>query len=610
MSPKHIDAAPGPGVTAPGPAVAAGTASAGTRGRWDGRRVEDAFGQAFRAGQMAQLIVGAFLRYNALFRDVTRRAPARFAARDWHGAQHDSVERIELYDRCVAEAADELRTLGGGAEGDLELWRQAKRHFAHLIDGLPDSEFIKTFFSSITRKLFSTVGVSPDIEFVATDLDPLSNVDATVVTRTYRIGPASAPNLAPVFADGWFSLPWHDIDATLASASRILANDLALLDRDDGALRFECISAVFFQTTRAYLIGRVAGRDWFEPVAFAVRHDPEGLALDAVLIGEDDVSGLFSFTRSYFQVDLDRVVESVAFIKRLLPRKPVGELFTVLGRAKQGKTERYRIIMQRLAASADLFDHAAGERGLVMICFAMASLDVVFKVIRDRIPELKATSREGVKRQYDFVFKHDRAGRLIDVQEFRRLRFPAARFAPGLLDDLLAEAGDSVRREGDDVVLEHVYVERRLVPLNLFLRDTTGIAAERALLDYGQALKDLARSDIFAGDLLLKNFGVNRHGRVIFYDYDEVCPLSECVFRDMPQSSDPDDDMRSEPWFYVGEKDIFPETFPNFLPMAPTLREAFMRVHADLFTADFWRGTQRRIAKGEVLELLPYRAQR
>lgn len=603
MSAKQADAPGVPDTTVPGTAVA-------PRSRWDGRRVEDAFGQAFRAGQIAQHVVGAFLRYNALFREITQRAPERFANRDWHGAQQDSVERIELYDRCLTETVAELDALNDGADGDLEVWRQAKRHFAHLIDGLPDSEFIKTFFSSITRRLFATVGVAADIEFVATDLDPLSNVDATVITRTYRIGPASAPSLAAVLTDGWFSLPWQDLEATLATASRILAHDLALLDRDDGALRFECISAVFFQSTRAYLVGRVAGRDWFEPVAFAIRHDPEGLALDAVLLGEDDVSVLLSFTRSYFQVDLPRVVETVAFLKSLLPRKAVGELFTILGRAKQGKTERYRSLMQRLSASTDLFQHAAGERGLVMICFAMASLDVVFKVIRDRIPELKATSREAVMRQYDFVFKHDRAGRLVDAQEFRRLRFPAARFDPGLLADLLSESGDSVRRDGDDLVLEHVYVERRLVPLNLYLRDEQETATERALLDYGQALKDLARSNVFAGDLLLKNFGVTRHGRVIFYDYDEVCSLTDCVFRDLPTSNDPDDDMRAEPWFYVGDKDIFPETFPNFLPMTPGLRATFMHVHGDLFTAEFWRETQRRIASGEVLEVLPYRLQR
>ncbi len=588
------------------PATRAPGHPAGPRGRWDGRRIEDAFAQAYRAGQIAQQIVGGFLQYNERFRDITRRAPQRFAARDWHAMQQDSVERLELYDRCVGEAVGHLRTLTEGGEDDLDVWRLAKKHFAHLIDGLPDSEFVKTFFSSVTRKLFSTVGVAPDIEFVATDLDPLSNLDGTVVSRSYRIGPTYAPRFEPLIGDGWFDMPWSDLEQTLEDAGRWLAEGLVQRGRDDPALRCEVVSAVFFQSTRAYLVGRISGKDWFEPFALAFRHDPSGLALDTLLLGDDDVSILFSYTRSYFQVDLDRVVETVAFLKSILPRKAVGELFTLLGRAKQGKTERYRSLMQRMAASTDLFDHAAGERGLVMICFAMDSLDVVFKVIRDRIPEPKTISQEGVRQQYDFVFKHDRAGRLVDAQEFRRLRFPADRFAATLLEDLLRDSSKVVRREGDDVVLEHVYVERKLTPLNLYLRDAPASAACRALLDYGQALKDLASTNLFAGDLLFKNFGVTRHGRVIFYDYDEVCPLSECVFRDLPSSSDPDDDMRPEPWFYVGEKDIFPETFVNFLPMNPVLREAFMNRHADLFQAHFWRRMQRRLAAGEVVEILPY----
>jgi isocitrate dehydrogenase kinase/phosphatase len=567
--------------------------------------IEEAFGRAFRAGQIAQLVVGAFLRYNAEFRGITRRARMRFAARDWSGAQADAGERLGLYDRHVLLAVEELRALHNGASTDLDLWRNAKRHFAHLIDGLPDSEFCKTYFSSITRKLFDTVGVAPDIEFVATDLDPLSNVAAIAVTRAFSLGDAAEPRLDAVFAQDWFGLPWSPAGGNAAAGSAMLQAWLAARGRMRATLSFECVDTPFFQGTRAYLVGRVSGADWSEPAALAIRHDGDGLALDAVLLGEDGVSALFSYTRTYFQVDLERVVETVAFLKALLPRKPVGELFTVLGRAKQGKTERYRSIMQRLTASTDVFEHAPGERGMVMICFAMQSLDVVFKVIRDRIPEPKSITPAGVVKQYDFVFRHDRAGRLVDAQEFRRLRIPARRFAQPLLDELLGEAGSGVRRDGADLVFAQVYVERRLTPLNLYLRQAAPEAAERVLLDYGQALKDLARTNLFAGDLLFKNFGVTRHGRVIFYDYDEVCPLTTCVFRELPVASDPDDEMRAEPWFYVGEHDVFPETFRSFLPLG-SAGAAVLRRHDDLFTPRFWRDTQERIRAGEVLEVLPY----
>jgi isocitrate dehydrogenase kinase/phosphatase len=502
-------------------------------------------------------------------------------------------------------AVEELRVLHGGASHDTEMWRSAKRHFAHLIDGLPDAEFCKTYFSSVTRKLFDTVGVAPDIEFIATDLDPLANVQAIAVTRSFALGDAAAPRLAAVLAEDWFGTRWSAPVGNVAAGEAMLHAWLSARGRMRGPLSFECVDTPFFQGTRAYLVGRLSGPEWSEPAALALRHDDAGIALDAVLLGEEGISALFSYTRTYFQVDLERVAETVAFLKTLLPRKPVGELFTILGRAKQGKTERYRSLMQRMAATGEVFEHAPGERGMVMICFAMKTLDVVFKVIRDRIPEPKTITPEGVTRQYDFVYRHDRAGRLVDAQEFRRLRIPAARFAPALLADLLDECASGVRQDGDDLVFAQIYVERRLVPLNLYLQAASAEAAERVLLDYGQALKDLARTNLFAGDLLFKNFGVTRHGRVIFYDYDEVCPLTDCVFRDLPVASDPDDEMRAEPWFYVGEHDVFPETFRNFLPMG-SASAAVLRRHNNLFDPQFWRDTQQRIQTGEALEVLPY----
>jgi isocitrate dehydrogenase kinase/phosphatase len=254
--------------------------------------------------------------------------------------------------------------------------------------------------------------------------------------------------------------------------------------------------------------------------------------------------------------------------------------------------------------------HAAGERGLVMVCFTLPSFDVVFKIIRDRFPYPKSVLREEVKAKYQLVFKHDRAGRLVDAQEFKQLRFRRALFAPELLAELRAETAATVHEEGDDLIFDHMYIERRMTPLNLYLRSATDAAAERAALDYGQCIRDLAYTNIFAGDLLLKNFGVTRHGRVIFYDYDELCQITDCHFRDIPQASNPEDEMRGEAWFYVADNDVFPETFINFLAFSDAQRAAFIRVHGEILTAAFWRSVQERLAEGEVLEVLPYHPHR
>lgn len=558
----------------------------------------------------ARHLVDAFANYNAEFRAITRRAPLRFDNRDWKGSQRDAVERIELYDRFVNQTVAELREALAGQALERELWRRIRAEFAALITGLPDPEFTKTFFSSVTRRLFGTVGVAPDIEFVATDLDPLAAVHSSVGTNTY-VNHGSLPLLfEDLLGDVRFRSPWRDLDKSIAHVAGEVRAYLDSREERRAVERVEVIRPVFYQVSRAYIVGRIVGRGLLVPLVIALKNTDSGMLVDAVMLAEDDVSIVFSYTRSYYHVDLERVAEAVVFLRSIMPKKPVSELFTVLGRARQGKTERYRELVRHLERTEDLFTHAPGERGLVMVCFTLPSFDVVFKVIRDRFPPPKTVLRDEVMAKYQMVFIHDRAGRLVDAQEFQRLRFPRARFAPQLLEELEREAALTVHRDGTDLVFDHMYVERRMTPLNLYLRDAGPAAALRAALDYGQCIRDLACTNIFPGDLLLKNFGVTRHGRVIFYDYDELCRVTDCNFRDLPEAQNPEDEMRGEAWFYVADNDVFPETFMRFLAFGEEERAALLRAHAEILTARFWRDMQQRLREGEVVEVLPYHPHR
>ena len=560
--------------------------------------------------ECARQIVEAFARYNAEFRAITRRAPLRFDARDWKGSQRDAVERIDLYDRWVNQTIAALQAALGPQAQRRELWREIREEFAAQISDLADPEFTKTFFSSISRRLFGTVGVAPDIEFVATDLDPLADIHSAVGTNSY-VNHGSLPLLfEDLLGDLRFRSPWRDLDKSIAHvAAEVRAHLHARAERRK-IEKIEVIRPIFYQISRAYVVGRLVGRGFLVPLVIALKNTDGGLLVDAVMLAEDDVSIVFSFTRSYYHVDLEHVAEAVVFLKSLLPRKPVSELFTVLGRARQGKTERYRELMRNLERTRDEFVHAPGERGLVMICFTLPSFDVVFKVIRDRFPPPKTVLRQEVMGKYRMVFVHDRAGRLVDAQEFRRLRFPRARFAAELREELRREAAGSVHEDGDDLVFDHMYIERRMTPLNLYLRRAPAADAERAVLDYGQCIRDLACTNIFPGDLLLKNFGVTRHGRVIFYDYDELCAVTDCNFREVPAATNAEDEMRGEAWFYVADNDVFPETFINFLAFNEQQRAALQRLHGEILTAAYWRGVQQRLTEGEVLEVLPYHPHR
>jgi isocitrate dehydrogenase kinase/phosphatase len=572
--------------------------------------VTEAPSAASLAQECARDAVDAFERYNGEFRAITRRAPQHFEERDWHGSQRDAVDRIELYGRYVERTVASLRLRLGADATDRALWGRIKAEFAALIDALPDAEFRKTFFNSLTRTFFGTVGVSPEIEFVALDLDPLARVADYDFLSTYQNRGSLQLLFEEVLSSFRCKAPWRDFERSARHVAEEVERHWSSVGEHRAVQQVELIRPPFYQMTRAYLVGRVTGRDWQMPLVIALRNSERGLLVDAVMTSDADISVLFSFTRSYFHVDLERVGKALLFLHQLMPHKPISELFTVIGRAKQGKTERFRELFRHLQTATDQFVLAPGERGLVMVVFTLPSFDVVFKLIRDRFPAQKNIVREDVLRKYEFVFKHDRAGRLVDAQEFKRLRFPRARFEQALLDELRAETAGSVHEDGDDLIIDHCYVERRMTPLNIYLREASAEDCALAVLEYGQAIRDLAYTNIFAGDLLLKNFGVTRNRRVIFYDYDELCLVTDCRFRELPTAQSDEDEMRGETWYYVADNDVFPETFINFLGFSDEMRGVFLKAHGEILTAEWWRGVQERLRGNDVLEVLPYGAHR
>jgi isocitrate dehydrogenase kinase/phosphatase len=563
-----------------------------------------------RAADCAAAIVAAFARYNAAFRAISRRAPERFENRDWSGSHADVVERLDLYATAVSSAVAELQRQLGDSAHDTALWAEIKAVYARRIESLADPEFLKTFFNSISRRIFDTVGVDAAVEFFALELNPLRGADAGRVTKRYANRGSLDLLFEELLSDYRFRTPWRGFEDSVRHVATDVELKLTSLGEKRPLREVEVIRPVFHQMSRSYVVGCLHGEGWTLPLAIAFRNSPLGVLVDAVMLSVADVSILFSFTRSYFNVDLERVSDAVQFLHGILPLKPVSELFTVLGRAKQGKTERYREIFRHLGATADRFVRAPGERGLVMACFALENADVIFKVIRDRFPAVKNVRREEVMAKYDMVFRHDRAGRLVDAQEFRRIRLPKARFAPDMLEELLAECSENVQVEGEDLIVNHVYIERQMTPLNLYIRKATPEQAELAVIDYGQCIRDLAYTNIFAGDLLLKNFGVTRHGRVIFYDYDELCRVTDCRFRDLPQATTDEDEMRAESWFYVGDNDVFPESFLKFLGFEGRILEVFLEKHGEILEAGWWRALQDRLAAGDLVEVLPYHPHR
>ena len=538
------------------------------------------------AAATAAAIAEHFRRYNDEFGRITRRAAGHFLTQDWHAAQLDAIGRIELYEqrvaRCVAAVGTELQV----RRTDVALWTEIKRAYAALVARRADSDFYHTFFNSVTRDLFGTVGVNRDVEFCATSVGRASG---SVPIRVYRVGGSLPTAVREVLADLPFGAAVRDLDSAVHRISAEIGRYFAGGRHSGAPESIELIEPVFYRGMQAFVVGRLIGDSAITPLVLAFENHQKGVQIDAVMLSRADVGSLFGYARSYFHVDLPVVSAAITLLRSFMPRKPIDELYTVLGRAKQGKTERYFALQRHLDKSIDSFVHAPGDRGLVMIVFTLPSHDLVFKVIRDKFGAPKTTTRAEVIERYQFVFRHDRAGRLVDAQEFKRLRLPRARFMPALAEELLGEASQSCRVEGEDLIVEHCYIERRLRPLNLFLREAEPAAAEAAIIDYGDALRDLAASNVFPGDLLLKNFGVANHGRVIFYDYDEIGLLSDCVFRDLPRPRTEEEEISAEPWFHCGPRDVFPEQWLPFLSIPDALSEVFVRHHHDLLSASWWR---------------------
>lgn len=553
---------------------------------------------------VAEAILAAFDGFLAAFRETTRGAPTRFLRREWRGAQADAAERLTLYPRAVERVVAELRGRVPPPPPESRCDAAFKTRYAELVRGRPDAELAATFFNSVVRRVTGTVGVDRRSEFTGDCPDwPLPDAGPL-----YRAHPAEG--VAPELFERLFrATGLADAFADAAGHAALCAGALRaqLGGEADEVRAVEALPFLFFRNKGAYLVARLRlASGAARPLVVPLHHPPGGVRPDAVLVSSDEISVVFGFARSYFHADTGRVRETVDFLRSLMPAKPVHELYASVGHDRHGKTELYRELVRQLSEPDARFEPAEGVPGLVMAVFTLPAYNVVFKVMRDRFAAPKSVTREHVKDRYRLVFAHDRVGRLADAQEFEHLEFPRDRFAPELLEELLESAGESVRVADDRVAIRHLYTERRIRPLDLYLREVDGETAKAAVVEYGNAIKDLACAIIFPGDLLLKNFGVSRHGRVIFYDYDELALLTEVNFRPLPVARNEEDEMSAEPWFSVDERDVFPEEFLPFLVPAGPLREAFLAEHADLLTVEFWREMQRRQAAGELPDFFPY----
>jgi isocitrate dehydrogenase kinase/phosphatase len=557
---------------------------------------------------VAQVMLQGFNKHYRIFREACQAAKLHFETGNWPAVQKASRERIDFYDKRVMEAVEHIERGFRAESRDDAAWQKIKLHYIGLLTYHKQPECAETFFNSVCCKILhrtyfnnNFIFVRPAVSTEHIEADPPSY-------RSYYPGKYGLrPTLARMLQDIGLQRPFANLRRDLGYVLRIWRKMLPRPLHLEANHQIQILSSLFYRNKGAYLVGKMINGNQDYPFVIPVLHDREGkLFLDTVLIERRQLDIFFSTNRAYFLVDMEVPSAYVQFLCGLLPHKPQWEIYTLLGLQKHGKNLFYRDFLHHLRHSSDDFIVAPGIRGLVMSVFTLPSYPYVFKVIKDVIAPPKEVTRQLVKEKYWLVKHHDRVGRMADTLEYSDVAFPRKRFSAELLDELRRLAPSLIDEEGDTIVIKHMYIERRMMPLNIFLDRADEEQRDSAIDDYGLAIKQLAAANIFAGDLLFKNFGVTRYGRVVFYDYDEIDYLINCNFRKLPQPQTEEQELASEPWYAVGPTDIFPEEFATFLLTDDRVRVCFKRHHADLLDAAYWQATQQRIAAGQMQDVFPY----
>lgn len=559
--------------------------------------------------RFARTILNGFESYFAEFQNITLAGRSQFENADWVGIRGASIERIDLYKTKINTVNRYVELIAGDQFREFAFWEEARDIYADLIAGHNNFEIAETFFNSVFCSTFKHRKIRDEYAFVFSPHGDMPPADVSKVYKTFNRDGALSDMLSEVLDAYAFSIPYEDKARDIANIEEAMQSYLSPnFDVNDPQLEMQILEHHFYRNKGAYIVGRMrAGNDSMPFVLPILHNEQGGVFVDTILFGSDKVSVVFSFTRAYFLVDASIPSQYVLFLQQLIPAKPISEIYSAMGHYKHGKTYYHRCAFRHMQSTDDQFIIAPGIKGMVMSVFTMPSYDFVFKIIKDRFTPPKDMTRDQVKAKYALVKRWDRAGRMADTQEFTNLAFARERFSEELMEELREVAPSVIEEHGKALVIKHVYVERRMTPLNLYLKQATDEQVADVMDEYGNAIKQLAAANIFPGDMLLKNFGVTRHGRVVFYDYDEIQPLTDCSFRKIPEPRNEAEEMASTPWYSVGPNDIFPEEFSLFFSGNQRARKEFDQQHSDIYEASFWKGLQDQIHSGYVEDFFPYR---
>jgi len=553
-------------------------------------------------------MLDGFAEHYALIRQYGQRAKTLFEEGDWKGVQSAVRERIFSFDKRANNTAKFLEEKYGANSLDDETWLQVKLFYIGQLINHKQPELAETFFNSVCARLLHRTYFHNDYIFARPAASTEHILSDPPTYSCYYPDQNNLPQtIKQIIIDFDWQRPFEDLDRDVGFVMRTLKKFLGGWPKIEANFQIQVLYSAFYRNKAAYIFGKAINGITETPFAIPVLHTQDGtLVLDTVLLEPWRIALLFSLSRAYFMVDMEVPSGYVQFLLSIFPNKPRSEIYTMLGLGKQGKTMFFRDLKEHLRHSKDKFIIAPGVRGMVMLVFTLPSYPYVFKIIKDVFAPTKEVDHATVKAKYLLVKQVDRVGRMADTLEFSVVALPKNRFSNELLEALKENIPSLLEEDGDDLIIKHLYIERRMTPLNIYLDSATPAQIDRAVLEYGNAIRELASANIFPGDMLWKNFGITSYNRVVFYDYDEIEYMTDCNFRTIPEAPYPEMEMSGEAWYSVARNDIFPEEFASFLLGLPKVRAAFLKYHSDLLSVDFWKTTQERIRAGHLVSFFPY----
>lgn len=559
-----------------------------------------------RAQHLSDKIFEGFLTYIETFNTYTRLAPLYFAQRNWKATQLNHRQRLRLYKDLLFQLTKIFQQKLGADSGDRTIWKLIRKEYQELIKERPDVELAETFFNSVFRKTFPNNPLDDELMFVMESYSSCEVRESSELLHTYPTQMGLEQIIRQILEDFDFGVPYMDKEKDAQFLIEGVKKVILSRYQVEVGTKTQMLKPVFYRNKAAYLIGRTyVGKKWM-PFIIPFMHGPKGVYVDTLIFDPNLMSHLFSFTRSYFMVEAEVPSQIIGFLSSVIPHKKIHELYNAIGFNKHGKTLFYRDYLRHLDKTSDQFVVAPGIKGMVMTVFTLPSLNIVFKLIKDHFEPPKNMTRQEVREKYKLVSLHDRVGRMADTHEFEYFKIPLNRISDELMKELRNTTNSLLEIKGEDLIIKHLYTERKMVPLNIFLETCSTEEGLRAVEDYGRAILQLAQADIFPGDMMTKNFGLTRQKRVIFYDYDEIEFLGEMNFREKPKPETFEQIYAPEPWYDIQKNDVFPEDFRRWMIGRADLKPHFLAYHKDLFDPNYWNSLKQRIQNGELIHAFPY----